>query len=290
MILAALLFATMSVCIKFASAHFSTFEMVFYRGLIGAAVMASWCRVQGLSLRTPVLGMHLWRAVVGVTALCTWFYAIAHLPLATAMTLNYMSGVWVAAFLIGGNLAMGRLQDLARQGPLVGTVLVGFAGVVLLLRPTLEQNQLFAGLLGLLSGLCAALAYLQVAALGRVGEPEARTVFYFSVGASISGLLLSALSGFSPLIWPHALWLLPIGVLAALGQLCLTLAYSQGSTLVVANLQYSGIAFAALYGLVLFGDDLPWQGWAGMALIMGSGVAATVLRQRALPSPPADDH
>jgi S-adenosylmethionine uptake transporter len=285
MILASLFFATMSVCIKFAAPHFDTFELVFYRGLIGMAFMASLCKVQNVSLRTSIPMMHVWRSVVGVASLSAWFYAIAHLPLATAMTLNYMSGVWVAAFLIGGTLVLGRLQDAGKQGPMVLTVLVGFAGVVMILRPTIEQNQLFAGVIGLLSGLGAALAYMQVAALGRMGEPESRTVFYFSIGTTVVGG-----TGTSAWTWPHAFWLLPIGVLAALGQLSMTKAYSRGSTMVVANLQYSGIVFAALYGLFLFGDQIPLMGWVGMLLIVASGIAATALRNHALPSAPAEEH
>jgi S-adenosylmethionine uptake transporter len=290
MILASLFFATMSVCIKFASAHFNTFELVFYRGLIGMAFMASLCRVQQVSLRTTIPWMHVWRSVIGVISLSAWFYAIAHLPLATAMTLNYMSGVWVAAFLVGGTLVMGRLQDVGRQGPIVLTVIAGFAGVIMILRPTIEQNQLFAGVIGLLSGLGAAMAYIQVAALGRLGEPESRTVFYFSVGTSVVGGVAMLFTGASAWTWPQALWLLPVGVLAALGQLSMTKAYTSGATLVVANLQYSGIVFAALYGLFLFGDQIPLVGWAGMLLIIASGITATALRNRTLPQAPAEEH
>jgi len=290
MILASLFFATMSVCIKYAAPHFDTFELVFYRGLIGMAFMAMLCRAQNVPLRTQIPMMHVWRSVIGVASLSAWFYAIAHLPLATAMTLNYMSGVWVAAFLIGGTLVMGRVQDIGRQGPLVLTVIAGFSGVVMILRPTIEQNQLFAGVIGLLSGFGAALAYMQVAALGRLGEPESRTVFYFSVGTTVVGAVAILFTGASPWSWPAALWLVPIGVLAALGQLSMTMAYTKGSTLVVANLQYSGIVFAALYGLFLFGDQIPWIGWTGMLLIVASGIAATALRSRTLPLAPAEDH
>jgi S-adenosylmethionine uptake transporter len=290
MILASLFFATMSVCIKFASSHFHTFELVFYRGLIGMVIMASLCRAQGVSIRTPVPLMHVWRSAIGVVSLSAWFYAIAHLPLATAMTLNYMSGVWVAAFLVGGTLVMGRLQDASRQGPVVLTVLTGFAGVIMILRPTIEQNQLFAGVIGLLSGLGAAMAYMQVAALGRMGEPESRTVFYFSIGTTVVGGVAILFTGASDWVWPQVLWLLPIGLLAALGQLCMTKAYTRGATMLVANLQYSGIVFAALYGLFLFGDVIPLIGWAGMVLIIASGIAATALRKRALPQAPAEEH
>lgn len=290
MILASLFFSMMGVCIKFASTHFHTFELVFFRGLIGVFFMATICRLQDVDLRTPIPMMHVWRSVVGVTSLAAWFYAIGHLPLATAMTLNYMSGIWVAVFLVGGTLVMGKLQDATRQGPIVLTVIAGFGGVTLLLRPTIEQDQLFAGIIGLLSGLVAALAYIQVAALGRLNEPEARTVFYFSVGTTAVGAMLMLITGMSAWAWPSVLWLLPVGILAALGQLCMTKAYSRGSTLVVANLQYSGIVFGALFGLMLFGDQIPLMGWLGMSLIIVSGIASTILRNRALPRAPAEEH
>ena len=289
MVLAAFFFATMAVGIKIASADFSTSELVFYRGVVSVVFMAVVMRTKKVPLITPVPWMHAWRSVIGVFSLASWFFAIAHLPLATAMTLNYMSGVWVAAFVVGGALLYGQS---ARQGPLMATVLAGFAGVVMMLRPTLDQNQLFAGLVGLLSGMGAALAYLQVTALGKVGEPESRTVFYFSVGTTVAGLMGVAWSGFTPssqVTWQAAAWLVPIGVLASGGQWCMTRAYSRGATL-VANLQYTGIIFAAIYSLLLFGDELPLIGWAGMALIVASGVAATVLRTRALPNTPAEDH
>jgi S-adenosylmethionine uptake transporter len=290
MIAASLFFALMSVCIKYASPHFGPLEIVCYRGAIGILFMWALARSRGVSLRTQVPMMHVWRNVIGVSALVAWFYAIAHLPLATATTLNYMSGVWVAAFLVSGTLLMGRLSDIRRQGPLVLAVLSGFTGVVLMLRPTLDQNQLFAGVVGLISGLLSALAYIQVAALGRIGEPEARTVFYFSLGAALSGAIGMQFFETHPLNTPQALWLLPIGVLAALGQLCMTRAYTRGATMIVANLQYSGIVFAALFGMLLFGDRMTLLGWTGMVTIIASGMLATFLRARALPNPPAEEH
>ena len=295
MILSAFIFSTMAVCVKVASDYFSNAELVFYRGAIGVLFMWVFAKARGTSLKTAVPAMHVWRSVVGVTALASWFYAIAHLPLATAMTLNYMSSVWIAAFLVGGTLMFAKAgEKIQSQGPLVLAILASFAGVVMLLRPTIDQNQAFAGLIGLLSGLGAAFAYMQVMVLARMGEPEARTVFYFAVGTSIAGALGMAVLGMSPWDWQHALWLLPIGLLASVGQLCMTKAYamstSHNSTLTVANLQYSGIIFSALYGLVLFGDQIPLLGWTGMGLIVVSAVAATVLRARAAPNAPAEEH
>ena len=290
MVLASLLFATMGVGVKIAAGGFNITELVFYRGLVSVVFTAVLLRVQGTPLRTPVPMMHAWRTLVGTLSLGAWFYAIAYLPLATAMTLNYMSSVWIAAFIVGGGLMYGNLP---RQGPLLATVLAGFAGVVLTLRPTLDQNQLFAGVIGLLSGIGAALAYMQVTALGRLGEPAGRTVFYFALGALVAGAVGIAFTGFTPwhrVTWAAAAWLVPIGMLASLGQWCMTKAYSGGSTLVAANLQYSGIVFASVYSVLLFGDKIPLSGWLGIAVIVASGIAATVLRSRSLPDTPAEDH
>lgn len=290
MVLASFFFATMAVGIKVASSSFSLPELVFYRGLVSVIFMVLVLRARGTPLATPVPMMHAWRAVIGIFSLAAWFYAIAHLPLATAMTLNYMSGVWVAAFVVGGALMYGKGS---RQGALMATVLAGFAGVVMMLRPTLDQNQLFAGLVGLLSGMGAAMAYMQVTALGKVGEPEGRTVFYFAFSTALVGLVSVLWDGFTPwtsVSWQAAAWLIPIGVLASLGQWAMTRAFSRGATLLVANLQYAGIVFAAFYSLFLFGDQIAPMGWAGMALIVASGVAGTVLRTRALPDTPAEEH
>jgi S-adenosylmethionine uptake transporter len=295
MILSSFLFATMGVCVKFASEHFNSAELVFYRGVLGILFMAAYARAQGITLRTRYPAMHAWRSVIGVMSLSAWFYAIAHLPLATAMTLNYMSSVWIAAFLVGGALMLGKAgQKGPSQGPLVMAILASFIGVVMLLRPAIDQNQTFAGLVGLMSGLGAAFAYMQVMAISRMGEPETRTVFYFAVGTAVAGALGMVVMGITPWNWQHALWLLPLGLLASLGQLTMTKAYSMsenhGGTLMVANLQYSGIVFAAIYSLILFGDNIPLIGWAGMALIIVSAIAATVLRARAAPNAPAEEH
>ncbi len=290
MVLAAFFFATMGVGVKVASGSFNTFELVFYRGLVGLAFVGLILRARGTSLRTPVPMMHAWRCLVGVLSLMAWFYSIAHLPLATAMTLNYMSSIWIGAFLAGGAIIYGQS---ARQGPMMATILAGFAGVVMMLRPTLQQDHLFAGLIGLLSGIGAALAYMQVTALGKVGEPEGRTVFYFALGSTVAAAIALLFTGFTPwatVHWQAAAWLVPIGILASLGQWCMTRAYSRGATLLVANLQYAGVVFAAAYSLTLFGDQIAFVGWAGMGLIVLSGVTATALRTRALPDTPAEDH
>jgi drug/metabolite transporter (DMT)-like permease len=281
MLIASLLFATMGVCVKLASAHYASGEIVFYRSLIGALVIAGASRWRGDSLRTPVPAMHFWRSLSGVASLMLWFYAIAHLPLATAITLNYMSSVWMALFLIGGAVMLGASRV---DGKLVGTVLLGFVGVAMVLRPTIEHDQLWPGLVGLSSGLLAAMAYLQVTALGRAGETEYRVVFYFSIGGVAAGLLTMLWSGVSAHSVPGVLWLVAVGVLATVAQLMMTRAYATGRTLVNASLQYLGIAWAFVYGVLLFDDPVTPMAIGGMVLIVAAGLAATLLRSHSAPA------
>lgn len=287
MIAATFLFATMGVCVKLASEFYDAGEIVMYRGLVGVTMMALLSRWQGLSLKTAVPAMHFWRSLSGVLALSLWFYSIGKLPLATAMTLNYMSSVWMALFLIGGAVMLGSARV---DGRLVGAVLLGFVGVALILRPTIDQQQAWHGLAGLLSGMLSALAYLQVTSLGRAGEPEIRIVFYFSLGGVVAGALTTASTGGwhgHPSLLGIAL-LLAVGLLATAAQLLMTRAYGTGKTLVNASLQYLGIVFSFIYGVALFKDAITWSALLGMALIIGAGLAATLLRARS--TPPDSQH
>jgi len=280
MLLASLLFSIMGVCVKLASAYYGAGEIVLYRSLVGALFIFGLTRVRGGSLRTEVPTMHFWRSATGVLSLVLWFYAIGKLPLATAITLNYMSSVWMALFLIGGAVMFGAAKVDPR---LIATVLTGFAGVALVLQPTLEKDQFHGALAGLMSGLGAAMAYLQVTALGRVGEPEYRVVFYFSLGGVVAGFCLMLASGAHGHTWYGAALLLAIGVLATVAQMMMTRAYAIGRALTNASLQYLGIVFSFIFGVLIFDDPVTLVAIAGMALIIGAGVAATRLRQRSAP-------
>jgi drug/metabolite transporter (DMT)-like permease len=281
MVGSSLAFAAMGACVKFASVQYSAGEMVFYRSLVSAIGMAGLAHWRGSTLRTPVPSMHFWRSASGVFSLLLWFYSLTGLPLATAMTLNYMSSVWMALFLIGGAALVGSGRI---DGRLVAEVLVGFAGVALVLRPTVDQQQLWHGVTGLLSGMLAATAYLQVTAMGRAGEPEERIVFYFSVGGIVVGALWMLLLGASAHTPRGLALLLAIGVLATLGQTLMTRAYRIGATLANASLQYLGIVFSFAFGVLLFNDPVTASAVAGIVLIVGAGLYATLLRSRQQPS------
>jgi drug/metabolite transporter (DMT)-like permease len=276
---AAMLFATMGVCVKLASRQYSAGEIVFYRSVVGALYILGLLRWRGVSLRSQVPAMHFWRSLTGVSALCLWFYSIGGLPLATAMTLNYMSSVWMALFLIGGAVMLGASRV---DGRLVAAVLVGFVGVALVLQPTIDQRQLWHGLAGLLSGVLAAMAYMQVTALGRVGEPELRIVFYFSIGGIVAGAALMAWTGAAGHSLRGLALLLAIGLLATTAQVMITRAYAIGRPLSNAGLQYLGIVFSFGYGVLLFDEAITPMALAGVLLIAASGLAATLLRSRSV--------
>ena len=292
MLLSAVFFAGMGVCVKFASAHFNASELVFYRGVISVVIMLAMLRGRDIEWRTRMPGQHLWRCAVGVFSLVTWFYALAELPLATAITLNYMSSVWVALLALittlwwawrGGSGQRPALAQNGRQaGPLGLSILASFAGVVLMLRPTVDTSQWFAAVVGLVSGLVSALAYLQVRVLTQAGEPITRTVLFFSIATVFAGAAGMGVQGISPWNAQAALWLLPLGVLASAGQMCMTRGYSHGPTLVAANLHYAGIVFGALFSVAFFDDPLSLWTWVGMAVILLSGIWATWLQE----SPP----
>jgi drug/metabolite transporter (DMT)-like permease len=282
MVASTLLFATMGMCVKFLSPDYSAGEIVFYRGLVGAAMMIMLARVRGASLKTRLPAMHFWRSLSGVSALGLWFYAIGELPLATAFTLNYMAPIWMVVLLIGGSVLFSHAKVNAN---LIAAILVGFAGVVCVLQPTLASNQAGGALTGLLSGLLTGVAYIQVAALGRAGEPEDRVVFYFSLGSIAGGAVAASLfSGWHEHTLAGLGLLLAVGLLATLAQLMLTRAYATGRMLVNGSLQYLGIAWSYLYGVLLFDDPVTLIALLGMGLIALAGIAAVRLRPTVLAS------
>jgi drug/metabolite transporter (DMT)-like permease len=265
MLLAGVLFAAMGVFAKLGAAHFSSAELVFYRSIFGFASLALLAKARGWTLATPHWQLHLTRGVAGVVSLGLYFHCIAKLPLATAVTLNYTSPLFLALFTTA-------LLHERFQGPLVAAIGLSFAGVILLLEPTLREDQLRDGLLGLASGVTAAVAYLNVKQLGATGEPGWRVVFWFTVVASAGSLAWVAATGFSPLTGRGALLLAGLGATATVAQYAMTLAYHTGNTLVVGAFAYSTVVFSTLFGIVLWDEQLTATAWTGIAMIVGGGV------------------
>jgi drug/metabolite transporter (DMT)-like permease len=227
------------------------------------------------------------RALVGFASLVLFFYAIAHLPLATAMTLNYTSPLFLAL-----------LSPFLLQEPLKRTLLlaliIGFIGVSLLLKPTLNSGNALAGSLGLLSGLGAAWAYVHVKQLGQQNEPDTRTVFYFTLVSTVlaglwmlmapqlqrlDGMNSLLLGGFHRLNWQDMPLLIGLGATATVAQLAMTRAYRTGDTLVVASLAYTTVVLASLFGVLWWGEHLSISDCLAISLIVLSGLIS--LRSKA---------
>ncbi len=265
MLAAGLLFGCMGVFVKLGAAHFSDIELVFYRSSFGLALVYLIMRSQRISLATRHWRSHLWRGISGSVALALFFYCITVLPLATAVTLNYTAPLFLTL------LTTLVFKDRFHL-PLSLAIALGFGGVLLLLHPALAREQLLPGLLGLISGFLAGVAYLNVKQLGAIGEPEARTVFYFSLTATAGSgvwMLFGPVHAVSPQGFAI---LLGLGSTATLAQLAMTRAYRIGNTLVVGSLAYSTIVFASLFGMLIWHEVLPLSGWLGMALIIAGGV------------------
>ena len=284
MVVAALLFSLMGVAVKLASSRYSTWEIVAYRGLIGVVFMAGLIAVQARRdgttiierLRTRRLGMHLRRGISGTISLTLWFFAIAGLPLATAMTINYSSPLFIGAWLA---FVASRAGDRI-EARMTFALLSGFVGVVLLLHPSFASNQWIYAIVGTTSAVLTAVAYLSVKALGHAGEPNARIVFWFSAMNAAAGLAGAALFGFHGHDRGGAALLLAVGVTATLAQLAMTRAYASGGTLLTANLGYTGIVFSTAWGLLVFGDRIDVTSSIGMAIVVASGIGATWMTAR----------
>lgn len=270
MLAAGFSFGCMGILVKLGAERYSSDELVFYRSLVGLLIVLVLLRGRGQPLANPHWRGHLWRGLSGTVAMMLFFYCIAHLPLATAITLNYTSGLFLAVLTV---LALGDRFHL----PLTGVLLLGFSGIGLVLHPTLERDQIAVALLGLLSGALAGIALLNVRLLGEKGESASRIVFYFSLISTLSAGLWMMRGELHPLIWHDLPLLIGIGGAATFAQLAMTRAYHSGTTLVVSTLSYSTIVFAALFDLLLWDEALPLGGWLGIALIIGSGVLALKL-------------
>jgi drug/metabolite transporter (DMT)-like permease len=265
MLVAALGFAIMGALVKLGAQKFSTAELVFYRSLFGLVFIGLFIFYKKLPLATPVIYKQMSRAGVGFTALILFFYAIAHLPLATAITLNYTSPLFLAVF-------MPFLLHEKPKKTLLIALAIGFVGVSLLLKPTINQSQWLAGFLGLLSGIGAALAYVHVKQLGQANEPDWRTVFYFTLVSSVCAGAWMLFDHFQAITWQDLPILIGLGLSATIAQLALTRAYRTGDTLVVASLAYVTILLASIFGVIWWQEHLSLDAWIAIGLIILSGI------------------
>ncbi|MCH9799505.1 MAG: DMT family transporter [Betaproteobacteria bacterium] len=276
MLVAALGFATMGALVKVGSAKFSSAELVFYRSLFGFLLIFTLIRIKRLPIKTPHLNKQLARALIGFVALLMFFYAISHLPLATAITLNYTSPLFLAAFM--PFMLLERPKKI-----LYLAILMSFIGIILLLKPSFAREDLLAGIVGLCSGIGAGLAYVHVKQLGNLHEPDWRTVFYFTLISTIGAGIWMLFDQVSVVTWHDLPILLGLAGSATLAQLALTRAYRTGKTLTVASLSYATVVISSLFGILFWAEHLSASEWLAIGLIMIGGVLSTYSAQQAEP-------
>jgi len=276
MLVAALGFATMGALVKVGSAKFSSAELVFYRSLFGFLLIFTLIRIKRLPIKTPHLNKQLARALIGFVALLMFFYAISHLPLATAITLNYTSPLFLAAFM--PFMLLERPKKI-----LYLAILMSFIGIILLLKPSFAREDLLAGIVGLCSGIGAGLAYVHVKQLGNLHEPDWRTVFYFTLISTIGAGIWMLFDQVSVVTWHDLPILLGLAGSATLAQLALTRAYRTGKTLTVASLSYATVVISSLFGILFWAEHLSASEWLAIGLIMIGGVLSTYSAQHAEP-------
>ncbi len=264
---AAAAFAVMAACVKTASASVNNETVVFFRSASGLLILLPWLLKRGAAaLRTQRLDGHLWRAALGISAMYAFFYAIAHLNLAEAMLLTYSTPLYIPF--------IAWLWIRERPPAIVfPSVALGFGGIALIVKPDAEGFVSFASVAGVLSGACAAAAWVSIRRIADT-EPAVRIVFYFSA--------LSTLVSAIPLLWAWRapsgavwLWLGATGIFATAGQFCLTRAYSLAAAARVGPYTYTSVIFAGLIGWALWNERPDAASVLGMTLVITSCVLAS---------------
>ena len=260
---AALGFSVMNVAIRQASQTLEPLEIAFFRNIFALGFMLPWLWRRGLDgLRTERLGAHLWRALLALGAMTTWFYSIALLPLADAVALNFTVPLFATA---GAALVLGEVVRARRW---TATAL-GFLGVLIILRPGFTELSP-AMALPVLAALFMAVSTLFVKSLSRSEDPNA-IVFYMN-------FFLTPLSLVPALfVWRWPGWgelgiLVVIGAMGALAHLALTRAYTKADASAIMPFDYARLPFVAALAFLLFGEKPDLWTWIGAAVIAASAV------------------
>ena len=268
MLIATFFFALMGTFVKLGGSNFNPIELVFYRSSISLIFIIIIMRWNEVSYHSNYIKLHLTRSLIGFISLLFFFYAINYLTLSTAISLNYTSPLFLG-------LLMPLILKRKVKKWLFLAVTIGFIGVFFVLKPTFENQNYFAGLVGLISGLGAAMAYLYVTQLGQLKEPVLRTIFYFTLISTICSGFMMLFSETHNIQFKHILILLGLGISATIAQIAITKAYQVGNTLGNAGLSYLTIIFATIIGVVWFGEFINWLTTLGILLIIISGIFAS---------------
>lgn len=257
--LSAFLFATMGVCIRFASHTVNNETIVFMRNLTGTMILLPLVLVHGVAIfKTSVFGQHLWRAIVGLAAMYGFFYAIANLPLSSAMVFTYSSPIFVPV------IAWLFLKEVITTRMMLAAIL-GLCGVLLVSRPDIAGQTTIA-LVGVGASFLAAMAFVTVRGLSRT-EPATRIVFYFSwISTLVSAIPM--IWAWRPLTSTEFAWVIGAGILATLSQLAMSKAYSLAPAGKIAPAAYLAIGFAGIWAWLIWGELPDLSAVVGVSVII----------------------
>lgn len=277
---AAASFACMGALVKMAVQQGGSEALiVFVRNAVGVLALLPWVLRHGTrALHTRRFVGHLWRSLFGLLGMYSLFYALANLPLAEALLLNYASPLFIPfiAWLV-----------LAERPPavIIPAALLGLAGVALVVKPA-SVGFSFASWVGAVSGVFAACAMVSLRRISDT-EPAQRVVFYFSgIGALVSAVPLWWLA--SPPSPTLLFWMIAAGLAATNGQLQLTKAYSHAPAARVGAMGYSAVIFAGLLGWLLWDETPDSYSLLGAVLVIGTCVLAGWQRAPRRPISPED--
>ncbi|HHX35960.1 MAG TPA: DMT family transporter [Gammaproteobacteria bacterium] len=245
--LSALLFSSMGVLIREASATVNNENIVFFRNIVGVFFFMPLVLAKGIRpFKTQRLKSHLMRTSYGLAAMYCFFYAIANLPLADAMVFTYSAPVFtpiIAYFWLK--------EPLTKR--MLGFSVLGLIGVILVAKPS---DAIFGSLslVGLAASVLAATAFVSIREMSNT-EPAYRMVFYFALfGSLISAVPL--LWAWQPLNNDQLILLCSAGLLAALAQIVMSRAYSLAPPGLIGPVAYLAIIFAGVFSFVLW-DEVP---------------------------------
>ncbi|MBI3306981.1 MAG: DMT family transporter [Candidatus Omnitrophica bacterium] len=263
MIQGAVAFSVMTLCVKFVSRSLPSTEIVFFRSLIGCLMLFPLMLKKKISIfgHKSQRRLMFMRGLSGFIALSLHFYTITHLPLGTAVMLNYTSPIFSAIF------AMGFLNEKP-SALLISMIFVSFSGVILLVKGQFPGWNPYL-LLALLSAVFASIAYVLIRAIHQRESPLT-VIFYFTSISTVGSLFLLPM-GFR---WPDLFgWLLlmGVGIGSFYGQLWMTLALRQAPASLVSPFCYFTPLLNFIYGAIFFGDILTGRVLTGAFLIILGG-------------------
>ena len=272
MLLATFAFAVMNVFVKQLD-RIPAMEIVFFRCLVSGLICGVEISRRQFDWKGNNHALLIARGSFGTLALFTFFLTLQRMPLATAVTIQYLSPIFTA--LIG--VFVLREMVPARQWLFYG---IAFAGVFVLKGFDSRVSTLYL-LIGIVSAICSGMAYNLVRRLREREEPIV-VVLHFQLVGIAAGLIFTFFSWRTPLPWE---WfcLLMCGVLTQLGQVCLTKSLQAERIAKVAVLNYIGLVYALLFGVTIFGEHYTVQTVLGILLVV-AGVLLAVLYGK--PKPP----